>query len=45
VFSDPFGIGECDDRNDYGEDRFTRIGMVEGTLLFVSYTERDDAFA
>jgi uncharacterized protein len=35
-------IGECDDRNDYGEDRFTRIGMVEGTLLFVSYTERDD---
>ena len=42
VFSDPFGIGEYDDRSGYGEERFTRIGMVEGTLLFVSYTERDD---
>ncbi len=42
VFSDPLGIGEYDDRSDYGEDRFTRIGMVEGTLLFVSYTERGD---
>ena len=42
VFSDPFGMGEYDDRSDYGEERFTRIGMVEGTLFFVSYTERDD---
>jgi uncharacterized DUF497 family protein len=41
VFSDPFGIGAYDDRDDYSEDRFTRVGMVEGTLLFVSYTERD----
>jgi uncharacterized protein len=41
VFSDPFGIGAYDDRDDYGEDRFTRVGMVEGTLLFVSDTERD----
>jgi len=42
VFSDPFGIGAYDDGDDYGEDRFTRVGMVEGTLLFVSYTERGD---
>jgi len=42
VFSDPFGIAEYDDRDDYGENRFTRTGMVEGTLLFVSYTERGE---
>jgi uncharacterized DUF497 family protein len=41
VFSDPFGIGAYNDRDDYGEDRFRRIGTVEGTLVFVSYTERD----
>ncbi len=43
VFSDPFGIAEYDDRDDYGENRFTRTGMVEGTLLFVSYTERGES--
>ena len=42
VFSDPFSVGEYDDRFDYGEDRFTAVGMVEGTLLFVAYTERDE---
>jgi uncharacterized protein len=42
VFADPFGVGEIDDRADYGEDRFTIVGMVEGTLIFVAYTERDD---
>lgn len=42
AFADPFGIAEYDDREDYGEDRFTRTGMVEGTLLFVSYTERGE---
>ncbi len=40
AFSDPFGVGEIDDREDYGEDRFTIVGMVEGTLIFVAYTER-----
>lgn len=42
VFSDPFGIAEYDDREEYGEQRFIRIGMVEGVLLFVVYTERDE---
>jgi uncharacterized protein len=42
AFADPFGVGEIDDREDYGEDRFTRVGMVEGTLIFVAYTERED---
>ena len=40
VFADPFAIGELDDREDYGEVRFTIVGMVEGTLIFVAYTER-----
>lgn len=42
IFDDSFGIGEYDDREDYGEDRFTLVGMVEGTLLFVAYAERGD---
>ena len=40
VFSDPFGIGEFDDRPIEGEDRFTVTGMVAGVLLLVAYTER-----
>jgi hypothetical protein len=42
VFNDAFAVGNYDDRADYGEDRFTMIGMVEDTLLFVAYTERGD---
>ena len=42
VFADAFAIGECDDRSIHGEERFTMVGMVEGVLLFVAYTERDD---
>jgi len=42
VFADPFAFGRIDDRVDYGEDRFTLVGMVEGTLIFVVYTERGD---
>ena len=40
AFADPCGVGEVDDREDYGEERFIQIGMVEGTLIFVAYTER-----
>jgi uncharacterized DUF497 family protein len=42
VFNDPFGVGEYDDRRDYGEERFTRVGMVENAILFVAYTEREN---
>ena len=42
VFSDVFAVGEYDDRRSYGEDRFALTGMVEGTLLFVVYAERDE---
>jgi uncharacterized protein len=42
VFKDAFAIGEYDDRADYGEERLIIIGMAEGVLIFVAYTERDD---
>ena len=42
VFKDPFAIEQFDDREDYGEDRFIIIGMVEGRLLFVAYTMRGE---
>ena len=42
VFKDALAVDELDDREDYGEDRFNRIGMVEGRLLVVTYTGRTD---
>jgi uncharacterized DUF497 family protein len=43
VFDDPFRMErEADSEND-GEQRFQVIGMVESRLLFVVYTDRDDA--
>jgi uncharacterized DUF497 family protein len=41
VFEDAFAIERVDDREDYGEERFNILGMVEGRLLFVSYTMRN----
>ena len=41
VFLDPRSIEELDDRVDYGEDRYIRLGMSEGQLLSVVYTERE----
>ena len=37
VFKDTMALDEPDDREDYGEERFNRIGMVEGQLLVVTY--------
>jgi uncharacterized protein len=42
VFKDPFAIEQSDDRDDYGEERFTIIGMARGRLLFVAYTMRGE---
>jgi uncharacterized DUF497 family protein len=42
VFADPFAIDRLDDREDYGEHRFVILGMVDGRLLFVAYTIRND---
>ena len=38
VFKDAFAIENFDDRESYGEARYTVIGMVENRLLFVAYT-------
>lgn len=42
VFQDPFAIERLDDRHDYGEVRFVLIGMSDGQILFVAYTERQE---
>lgn len=40
AFSDPFAIENFDNRENYAEQRVNLIGMCEGTLLHVTYTER-----
>ena len=40
VFRDAFAIERIDDRVDYGEERFNLIGMCDGAILQVNYTER-----
>lgn len=42
VFNDPFALEWLDDREDYGEDRYVILGSVEGRLLYVAYTMRDE---
>lgn len=42
VFRDALALDELDDREDYGEARFNRTGMVEGRLIVVTYTGRTD---
>jgi uncharacterized DUF497 family protein len=42
VFKDVFAIEFLDDRQDYGEERFVIIGMVDRHILYVAYAERDD---
>jgi uncharacterized protein len=41
VFRDTFGVERIDDREDYGEERINLIGMCDGVLVHVTYTERD----
>lgn len=43
VFKDPFAVEFLDDREDYGEKRFVILGMAEGYVLYVAYTERTEA--
>jgi hypothetical protein len=42
VFADPFAVERLDDREDYGEDRFNILGMVDGRALFVAFALRGD---
>lgn len=44
VFSDPFAIEVLDDREDYGEDRYVTIGIVDDRLLTVVYTMRGETY-
>ena len=43
VFKDPVAIEWLDDRENYGEDRYVIIGMVDNRLLYVAYAMRGEA--
>ena len=42
VFQDPFAVERLDTREDYGEERINLIGMCDGVLIHVTYTEREE---
>ncbi|MGU3538850.1 BrnT family toxin [Methylobacterium sp. A54F] len=42
AFRDPFALDWPDERFAYGESRSILVGMVEGYLLYVAYTMRND---
>ena len=42
AISDHFAVEGIDDREDYGEERVNLLGMCEGVLLHVTYTERGE---
>ncbi len=39
---DPFAVEWIDDREDYGEERINLLGMCEGVILHVTYTQRSE---
>lgn len=41
VFGDPFAFERLDDRMNYGEDRVVTIGLVDGGLVSVCWTQRE----
>ena len=41
AFRDPFAVEHIDDRQDYGEERINLVGMRDGLLVHVTYSERD----
>lgn len=42
AIADPFAVEWIDDRAAYGEERINLLGMCEGVLLHVTYTERGE---
>jgi uncharacterized DUF497 family protein len=42
AFRDRFAVERFDDRADYGEERINLLGMCQGVLLHVTYTERGE---
>jgi len=43
VFEDDFAVDKVDDSMEYDEDRFIITGLMNGYLITVIYTERNDA--
>ena len=43
AFDDAHALDLVDDRMDYGEERWLRIALVEGRVLCVAYTRREEA--
>lgn len=44
VFNDHFAVEWIDEREYCGEERINRLGMCNGVILHVTYTERDERF-
>ena len=42
AFSDQFAVEWIDGRENYGEERFNLLGICEGVILLVAYTERGE---
>jgi uncharacterized protein len=42
AFADPFAFDWLDEREPYGEERCNLLGMCEGVILHVTYTERGE---
>ena len=42
MFRDIFAVEWIDDREDYSEERVNILGMCDGVLLHVTYTERGE---
>jgi len=42
AIGDVFAIDRFDDRENYDEDRFNLLGMCDGVVLHVTYTERGE---
>lgn len=43
AFFDPFNVTIADPDHSLGEERFLLLGFAKGSVLVVSFTERDDA--
>jgi uncharacterized protein len=41
VFKDPFATERLDDRENYGEERYSILGIVDGRIINVAYTLRN----
>ena len=42
AFRDLFAVERLDDREDYGEERINLIGMCDGVVIHVTYTQRGE---